>query len=131
MLVRNIIPFRGEPSNPLARNILPRRESRTRIVLREWDSRPIPATDMQPLTRLTISYNDIVEMRTEVRFFRTPQVCGQYGITRKISGICPADLTACQHPRPLRVPETRTFRNSITEGFSCHVVTIVGELHKT
>ena len=42
----------------------------------------------------------------------------------------PADLTACQHPRPLRMPEARIFRNSITEGFSCHVVTIVGELHE-
>lgn len=53
MPVRDISPFRGEPSNSFARTFSPRRELRVLIFSRKkWEHCPHPATDMQPLTRL-------------------------------------------------------------------------------
>ena len=51
--VRDIITFRGEPSNPLARTLIPRREPRDpAFSQKKWERHPPLATDMQPLTRL-------------------------------------------------------------------------------
>ena len=50
--VRNIISFRGEPSNPLACKLFPRREPRDPAFSPLSASASPSTTDMQPLTRL-------------------------------------------------------------------------------